>query len=296
MTARDFGLLSLICFCWGLNLVLTRWVVADVPPLFYAFLRFALIGIVLAPWLLPAPRQLGTVALVGLCIGAFNFLFLFLALKLGTASQVALAGQVGLPFTTILSMMFLGERIGWRRGLGMTLAFAGVIIIAWKPEGIGFSAGVVLAILAAFVGSVGGVLMKRMEQINVLTLQAWVAMVSWPVLLVASGATETGQIDAVSHMGAPFWWVVAFSVFGVSIFGHGMFYDLVKRHEVTQIAPLTLMTPVWAVIIGATMLGEPLTPQLLTGGALALTGVFMIAIRPNIRLPDAAALWRRWTA
>lgn len=296
MTLRDFGLLSIICLCWGLNLVLTRWVVQDVPPFFYAFMRFGLIALVLTPWLLPAPRQLGTVALVGLCIGAFNFLFLFLALKLGTASSVALAGQVGLPFTTILSMMFLGERIGWRRGLGMGLAFAGVVIIAFRPDSLGFSAGVILAIASAFIGSVGGVLMKRMEQIPVLTLQAWVAMVSWPVMLVATGASETGQLAAVGSMGAAFWWVVGFSVFGVSIFGHGMFYDIVKRYEVTQVAPLTLMTPVWAVAIGAAVLHEPLTPQLLTGGALALTGVFMIAVRRNIRLPDAAAIWRRWTA
>ena len=296
MTARDFGLLSLICLCWGLNLVLTRWVVQDVPPLFYAFIRFGLIALVLSPWILPAPRQLKTVAVVGLCIGALNFLFLFLALKLGTASSVALAGQVGLPFTTILSMVFLGERIGWRRGLGMALAFAGVIIIAYRPQGLGFSTGVLLAIAAAFVGSVGGVLMKRMEQIHVLNLQAWVAMVSWPVMLVATGAMETGQLEAMETMGAPFWWVTAFSVFGVSVFGHGMFYELVKRYEVTQVAPLTLMTPVWAVVIGALALGEALTPQLLTGGALALTGVFMIAIRPNLRLPDAAAIWRRWTA
>ncbi len=152
------------------------------------------------------------------------------------------------------------------------------------------------SIAAAFVGSAGGVLMKRMEQIHVLNLQAWVAMVSWPVLLVASGAMETGQIAAIRHAGAGFWLVVAFSVFGVSIFGHGMLDGILNRYEVTHVAPLTLMTPVWAVLIGSLALNEPLTPQLLTGGALALTGVFMIAVRPNLRLPDAAAIWRRWTA
>jgi O-acetylserine/cysteine efflux transporter len=296
VTSRDFGLLSVICLCWGLNLVLTRWVVQDVPPFFYAFVRFGLIALVLTPWLLPPPRQLWLVATVGLCVGAFNFLFLFLALKLGTASQVALAGQVGLPFTTILSMVFLGERIGWRRGVGMSLAFLGVVIIAYRPEGLGFSAGVLFAIISAFVGSAGGIVMKRMDPIPFLSLQAWVAMVSWPVMLVATGAMETGQLEAMQTMGVPFWWVTAFSVFGVSVFGHGMFYELVKRYEVTQVAPLTLMTPVWAVVIGALALGEALTPQLLTGGALALTGVFMIAVRRNIRLPDAGALWRRWTA
>jgi voltage-gated potassium channel len=48
MPLRDFGLLALICFVWGLNVVLTRWVFEtySVPPLFYAGLRFGLIALV----------------------------------------------------------------------------------------------------------------------------------------------------------------------------------------------------------------------------------------------------------
>jgi O-acetylserine/cysteine efflux transporter len=43
MSLRDFGLLFLICFVWGVNLVMTRWVVSDfsVPPLFFAAIRFS---------------------------------------------------------------------------------------------------------------------------------------------------------------------------------------------------------------------------------------------------------------
>ena len=43
MNFRDFLLLFGVCLVWGLNIVLTRWVVADmqVPPLFFAAVRFA---------------------------------------------------------------------------------------------------------------------------------------------------------------------------------------------------------------------------------------------------------------
>ncbi|MBU6371299.1 MAG: DMT family transporter [Alphaproteobacteria bacterium] len=296
MRLSDFLLLSLICLVWGLNLVATRWVVADVPPLAYAFLRFALIAVVLAPFLFPAPRNLGLVALVGLCIGGLNFAFLFIALKNGTASSVAIAGQLGLPFSTILSMAFLGETVGWRRGLGMGLAFAGVVLIAYDPNTFGLSLGVAFAVLAALVGSVGGIIMKRMEPIGPFQLQAWVAMVSWPILLPLTLATETGQIAAVQAGGWGFLAALAFSVFAVSIFGHGMFYEIVKKYEVTLVSPLTLMTPVWAVVFGVLLLHETLTPQLAGGAALALTGVGMIAARPNAALRKLSALFREWTS
>lgn len=296
MRLSDFLLLSLICLVWGLNLVATRWVVADVPPLAYAFLRFALIAVVLAPFLFPAPRNLGLVALVGLCIGGLNFAFLFIALKNGTASSVAIAGQLGLPFSTILSMAFLGETVGWRRGLGMGLAFAGVVLIAYDPDTFGLSLGVAFAVLAALVGSVGGIIMKRMEPIGPFQLQAWVAMVSWPILLPLTLATETGQIEAVQAGGWGFLAALAFSVFAVSIFGHGMFYEIVKKYEVTLVSPLTLMTPVWAVVFGVLLLHETLTPQLAGGAALALTGVGMIAARPNAALRKLSALFREWTS
>lgn len=296
MSLRDFLLLSLICLVWGLNLVATRWVVADVPPFAYAFLRFAAIAVVLAPFLFPAPRKLGLVALVGLCVGGLNFAFLFLALKHGTASSVAIAGQLGLPFSTILSMAFLGETVGWRRGLGMGLAFAGVVLIAYDPATFGLSLGVAFAVLAALVGSVGGIIMKRMEPIGPFQLQAWVAMVSWPLLLPLTLTMETGQIEAMQAGGWGFLAALAFSVFAVSIFGHGMFYEIVKKYEVTLVSPLTLMTPVWAVVFGVLLLNETLTPQLAGGAALALTGVGMIAARPNVALRKLMAMFREWTS
>ena len=49
MAFKDFFLLFTVCFVWGLNIVITRWVVFDaaVPPIFFAALRF--LGVALIP-------------------------------------------------------------------------------------------------------------------------------------------------------------------------------------------------------------------------------------------------------
>jgi O-acetylserine/cysteine efflux transporter len=294
VTGRDFGLLCLVCCVWGVNIVITRFVVAEVPPLFYACLRFALIAVILLPVLWPPPKQFGLVLVAGLGVGALNFVFLFTALATGTASSVAVALQLGLPFTTVLSMLFLGETVGWRRGLGMALAFSGVMVLAYDPHKFGLSLGVVFGAMAALVGSIGGIVMKRMNEVATFKLQAWVAMVSWPVILPMTLLVEDNQWQAAVAMGWPFWAALAFSVGLVSIFGHAMFYRLLRRYEATLISPLTLMTPIWAMALGVMILNEPLSLQLAAGAALALAGVAMIAVRPNARLPDMAAVWRRW--
>ena len=294
MTLRDFLLLTLICFVWGVNIVITRFVVIDVPPLFYATLRFALIAVVLLPLLWPAPKQWGHVLAAAMGVGALNFVFLFAALATGTASSVAVALQLGLPFTTILSMLFLNEQVRWRRGLGMAFAFIGVVVLAYDPNGFGLSLGVMFAALAALAGSVGGIVMKRMEEVATFKLQAWVAMASWPVIAPLTFFLEDNQWEAAVTMGWPFWAALLFSVFLVSIFGHAMFYTLLRRYEATLISPLTLMTPVFAMVLGVTVLQEPVTEQLLIGAGLALFGVGIIAVRPNARLPDIGAFLKRW--
>ncbi|MEM8919905.1 MAG: EamA family transporter, partial [Pseudomonadota bacterium] len=118
MNLRDFSLLFVVCFLWGLNVVLTRWVIADmsVPPIFYAALRFGLIALLLIPFLRPVPKKIGQLFLIAMGIGAAHFAFLFLGLQTAEASAAAVATQLGVPFSTLLSMVFLGEKIGWRRG------------------------------------------------------------------------------------------------------------------------------------------------------------------------------------
>lgn len=289
MKPADFGLLFVVCLIWALNLVITRWTVSvgDVPPIFFAGVRLGLVGLVLAPFLFPAPRQIGLMFLIGMGMGAVQFGLLFLGLANASASAAAVIGQLGVPITTIFSMMFLGEQIGWRRGIGIVMSFVGVMIIAIEPEGFSLTLGLLFLILAAVSSSAASVLMKRIEPMSAMKLQAWVGTFSVVPLMGMSFATETGQAEAVMSGDPLIYLSTAFAVLAVSIFGHGTFYRMIKKYDVTLISPLTLMTPIWGVVLGIVLLGEPLTAKLIIGAAVALAGVGVIMMRRNRRFPEA---------
>jgi O-acetylserine/cysteine efflux transporter len=288
MKLRDFLLLLACCLVWGLNLPLTRWAVADVPPIFFAALRFLLLGLCLIPFLRPIPKQFGLVFLIAMCIGGIHFALLFLGLAAAPASAVAIVGQLGLPMVTILSIIFLQEKVRWRRILGMSLAFAGVIAILYRPGTFTFEIGLVYVIGSAFVGAVGTIIMKRIDPMPALSLQAWVGTLSFIPLLVLSFVVEKDQVSSFMTAGPWVWAALAFSTLVVSVFGHSVYYQLLKRYEVTLLAPLTLLTPIVAVLTGIFVFGEPLTAKLILGGALTLAGVFLVAARENKSLPPDA--------
>lgn len=292
MNFRDFLLLSAVCFVWGLNLVVTRWVVADagVPPIFFAAMRFAGIALVLFWFLRPIPKNLGTLFLIAMGMGAFHFAFLFTGLAHAEASAVSVVGQLGVPFSTLMSMAFLGEVVGWRRGLGIMLAFAGAILIAVDPNTFQLSFGLIYVVVAALVASGAGILMKRMPSISALQMQAWIGLFSFAPLFAVSGLLESDQNGWGAFIDGGWWvWIATvYAVIGVSVFGHGGFYSLIKKYDISLLSPLTLMTPVWGVVLSVVLLGEVLTLQLVVGAAISLGGIFVILVRPNRVMPEAA--------
>ena len=287
MRLRDFALLALVCLLWALSNVLSRVVVGQwgVPPLFFAGLRFALVALATVPWLRPVPRPFWRLAAVSLCMGAGNFALLFSGLQTATASSAAVVLQLGVPFTTLLSVLVLHERIRWRRAAGIALTLAGVLLVTWRPGEVALSTGLLLVAGAAFSGSLGAVLMKQMESIPPLRFQAWVGLLSAVPLSLASAMLEHGQWAAAVAVGWPFWAALAFSVLAVSLVAHTAYFWLIGRYEANLLAPLTLMTPLGTIALGVALTGDRLDGRMVAGSALALAGVVVVALRSTPRVP-----------
>ena len=290
MRLKDFSLLFTVCFVWGLNIVVTRWVVFDaaVPPIFFAAVRFLGVTLLLIPFLRPIPKDIKTLFLISFFIGAAHFALLFIGLANAEASAASVVSQLGVPFATLMSMAFLGETIGWRRGIGIMMAFAGALLIAVDPENFRVSFGLLYIVAAAFIGSIGGILMKLMKPIPVLQMQAWIALFSFAPLFIISAIFEQGQWSTYASGGWTVWIATVFAVVGVSIFGHGAFYYLIKKYDISLLSPLTLMTPIWGVVLSIIILKDAITPELILGSVISLSGVLVIALRTNKALPEAA--------
>lgn len=280
MQFRDFLILVGICLIWAMNNVISKVVVAGwhVPPLLYAAMRFGIVLIATMPWLLPMPRPAWRILAVGLLMGGGSFAILFVGLQTVTPSEAAIVSQAGVPITTLLSIVMLGERIAWRRALGISMTLAGVLLVVWEP-GFAVSTGMLFILASAFFGSLGAVLMKQMDEIAPLRFQAWVGLMGFTVLTPVSLILERPDWSIVQAAGWPFIAALLFSALIVSVVAHTAYYVLIQRYEANLLSPLTLITPLATIGLGVAITGDHLDTQMIAGSAIALTGVLIVALR-----------------
>lgn len=280
MQFRDFLILVGVCLIWAMNNVISKVVVAGwhVPPLLYAAMRFGIVLIATMPWLLPMPRPAWRILAVGLLMGGGSFAILFVGLQTVTPSEAAIVSQAGVPITTLLSIVMLGERIAWRRALGISMTLAGVLLVVWEP-GFAVSTGMLFILASAFFGSLGAVLMKQMDEIAPLRFQAWVGLMGFTVLTPVSLILERPDWSIVQAAGWPFIAALLFSALIVSVVAHTAYYVLIQRYEANLLSPLTLITPLATIGLGVAITGDHLDTQMIAGSAIALTGVLIVALR-----------------
>ena len=283
MSVKDFALIVGICLIWAASNIISKILIStyEVPPLLYAALRFVVAAAISFPWLLPAPRPLWRTILVGMLMGAGSFGFYFIGLETASPSAAGVVSQLSLPMTTVLSVLVLGERIHWPRWVGIALTFAGVIIVVWDPAGFSASVGLMWVVASALSGSIASVLMKQMEGVKPMKLQAWVALSSSVPLLFASAAFEPHGVQQAMASGWVFAAGVVFTAVVVSIGCHTIYYHLIQRYEATLIAPLTLMTPLGTIAMGVAITHDPFGLRMMLGSLVALTGVLIIAMRKS---------------
>ena len=285
MSVRELTVLLIMCVAWGFHFIVIKIAVTEIPPMYYAAIRMTLVAAMMTPFLRWRPGQMLRVLGGGLCLGAVNYALMFTGLKLATASAAAIAIELYVPFATILSMMFLGDTLGWRRGLGIALAFGGVAIIALgQTEDAGpetrIGLGVALVAAGAFMEAVGAVFVKRATAFKPHELLAWFGVIGTIALWIGTYLFEDGQRTALAAadktmiIGA-----ILYSAIVASMFAHSAYYWLLQRLPVSVVAPSVLLTTVLAVFFSVILLGDPFGLRMIIGGLMTLAGVGVVLLR-----------------
>jgi len=275
----------------GAAIVASRFVVAEVPPLTLAMLRYAIGFACLLPFALPALRRLerrpparDLWAMAALGTGQFGILIALLNWGLQTVAAAPAALVFSLfPLLTLLLAAALGrEDVTPRLVLGVVLSIAGVALaLAPKLHGASHAGswwGELAVLAAACVGALCSVLYRPyLQRYPTVPVSAFAMLAS--VLFLAIIAFSEDWPARLRGLGAPAWGAVAFV--GLSS-GIGYFWWLyaLKHESPTRVTVFLALNPVTAAILGWAVLGEPLPVQLF--GALALIALGLgMASRPS---------------
>lgn len=280
MKPGDLLLALLANAAWSVNFLAGKAGVEHFPPLLFSALRFTVLLLLLLPWLRWQPGKMRQVLQISGVLGVLHFSLIFIGLDAsGDIASVAIAAQLYVPFSALLAVVWLGERLDRRRVAGITAAFAGVLVIGLDPTVFAHLDALAWIVGAALAMAVATILMRRLPGVGVFTLQAWIGAVATPSLLLMSLLLEQGQVEALHTAGWFDFALPVYSAIGASLVGHGIVYHLLTRYPVSLITPLLLLAPVLAVLLGVLFWGDQPTWKLLLGGLMTLIGVAIVTTK-----------------
>ena len=285
MSIRDIAIMMICCVAWGGNFVVSAWAVGNnpVPPFMLATVRAAIV-LVFMSWVFfkPRPERLGLLLVVCLCVGPIHLAFLYTGLQTASPSGSSIVSQILIPFATVLSVIFLKEKVGWRRGLAILGAIIGVVIMVYEPGALALDIGLLYIVGGYFALAVGSIIMKKVGDVDWTQYVTWMALVVLILMGGASALFESGHAQVWESSKLPLLVAAGYAAIGVTILAHGQYFSLIRRYDVSQIVPLTLMTTVFACVLGVLFLDDVIYLRYFVGAALILPCVYYIAKKQTI--------------
>ncbi|MDG7007660.1 MAG: DMT family transporter [Nitrososphaerota archaeon] len=274
--------LAVLSVIWGMAFVAIKAVVTELSPINLALLRWFIAGV---PFLILLPiigrpkvpferKDIPRLLVVALANVAGYHISLYYAETTISAGMSALLTALGPLFIAILSYLILNETSGRRVVAGLGLATFGTVILSLgsiSVSDLSSYAGIFEALVTAFCYALFTVLGKPLvHKYGSASTTILAGLVGTAMMLPLLSGSFVSQTEALSFDG---WVGVVYLALLSTVFGYLMFYTLVRRGAVTELAIQLYLIPVIGVIGGALLLAEAVTPAIVFGGGLMLFAV-----------------------
>jgi drug/metabolite transporter (DMT)-like permease len=260
-------------------------VVAEVPPLTLALLRYAIGFACLLPFALgalrprrPAPPLRDLLAMAALGIGQFGVLIALLnwGLQRVAAAPAALIFSLFPLLTLLLSAALGSERASPRLLAGVLLSIGGVALsLLPKLQAVHADGwwGELAVFASAATGALCSVLYRPyLQRYATVPVSAYAMLAS--VLFLALAAQLEGWPQRVGALAGSSWGVVAFIGLSSGL-GYFLWLYALKHESATRVTVFLALNPVTAALLAAVVLAEPLPPHVLAALALIAAGLWL---------------------
>ncbi|MCV0437727.1 MAG: DMT family transporter [Hydrogenophaga sp.] len=283
-------LLVVCCAFWGFQQILIKDTVDEVPPLWQASLRFWGAAALIWLWCMargvPLFARDGTFK-AGLLAGtlfAGEFAFIYLGLLHTSASRLTVFLYTS-PFVValLLPRVVPGERLRRIQWTGLVIAFAAVALAfsegfmhsspvagQWLGDAMALAAGTLWGLTTLTIRST---VLSTASAEKTLFYQVAVTAAVAPLVSLALG--EAWSLDYSARA----WTSIGLQTVVGAFASYLTWMWMLRHYPATQMSTFTFLTPVFALVFGVVLLGEPLTPQLVVALAGVAVGIVLVSRR-----------------
>ncbi len=290
LDTRATSLLVACCAFWGLQQILIKTTVAEVPPLWQASIRMA--GAVALLWLWCGWRRvplferdgtLGAGLLAGLLF-AGEFTCIYIGLQYTTASRLTVFLYTS-PFVValLLPRFVPAERLRGVQWIGLAIAFAGVVVAFSESLGHSTSGQLRGDALALAAGVLWGLTTLAIRSTRLATASAEKTLFYQIAVTAAVSpllSLMLGERWSFSYSGYAWLSIGLQTVIG-AFASYLAWMWMLRHYPATRISSFTFLTPLFALVFGVVLLSEPLTLQLVLALAGVAFGIVLVNRRPG---------------
>ena len=274
----------LLTAIWGFTQVAIKLAAADVSVVLQGGLRSAISLCLLLAWARWRGFALFTRDATwwpGLLAGALyagEFFFVYAGLAHTSASRMVVFVYLAPALTAVGVHLFVpGEQLTGRQWIGIVLAFAGIA----AAFGDGFVAspasllGDTFGIIAAFLWAATTVVIRtsalsHASASKTLLYQIAIATLTLPLASVAMGEPGITRLSATALASVAFQGVI------VSFASHLAWFWLLTRYLAGRLAAFSSLAPLFGVLAGVLILGEPLRAEFALAAGLVIVGIYLV--------------------
>jgi len=278
LTIKDTLVASLVPIFLGFGFVIAKPAMDDFPPILLMGLRFTFAASILI-WWFPIPKgYMVKIFIASLVANTIQYSVTYSGLNLIDASAAVLLVQTEVPFGVLFAYFMLKEKPTIRSLIGIFIAFIGVYILTGSPSLDGKFIGIFLTILGSGIWALGQVLVKPLsKELNPLTLVAWLALFSGPILILMSNIFDGNSINYIKSANMDSWIIAIYLGFFMQPITYGCFYYVLKNNPLYKVLPIVTMgIPLTGLLAAIFLLKESPTTELYVGGSIILLGVILI--------------------
>lgn len=273
-----------VSFFWGTTWLASKEGVKHMPALQLAGIRQLLGGVLYVgfflfkktPW--PKGKQWKTIFILSILNFVLSNGLSTWGVKYISSGLGAIIGAI-FPLWIVLITVFRGEKIARLSVLGLVVSFAGVCVIFYdhlanfvKPD---FRFGILLTLFSTITWAYGTLYTrKKAASFNPYFSLGLQMVISSTILLAFTGATGTGV--SITAIPANSWWAIGYlTIFG-SVLTFIAFIYMIQKLPAEISSIYAYINPIVAILLGTIIFGEPLTMAISIGGAVTLSGLYLV--------------------